>query len=62
MAKPNRDPERLIAAIREMHRRYPDLRVGQIIANAMIVGGWQNDPFYIENDELASLIEKELKE
>lgn len=54
----SRDPERLFNAIRRMRKSCPDLRVGQIIVNAL-PSAFGNDPFYIENDDLATLIEKQ---
>lgn len=37
-----------------------DLRVGQLIMNAMIWGQRGEDPYFIEDDELAYLIERYL--
>lgn len=44
--------EAVCSAIRSAHRAYPNMRVGQILVNALP----DRDPaklFYIENDELA---------
>lgn len=60
MATPSRDPERLLRAIRRMHELCPDLRVGQMIANVLALSGRGSDPFYIENDRLAELLEREI--
>ena len=44
---------RVLRAIEAAHVAFPEQRVGQIIANALVV-----DLFYVENDTLALLIEK----
>lgn len=55
----NRDPERLLAAIRRAHEAFPDLRVAQILFNAYQAG---LGLYYVENDELAARIEAWLEE
>ena len=44
---------RVLRAIEAAHAAFPEQRVGQIISNAII-----GDMFYVENDTLASLIER----
>lgn len=51
--------EAVFAAIREAHYGLPDLRVGQIIANACM---GSPDLFYLENNELAARIRLYAKE
>jgi len=45
--------ELLIKLINKIHKKYPELRFGQIIENA--IRNLQ-DLYYIENDELAQLL------
>ncbi len=55
MTKPSRDIENLIAAIRQAHAALPDMRVGQLLVNALTdkpIG----TAFYAENDVLAKYI------
>lgn len=47
----SRDPEAVIAALRELLHLRPDWRVGQAISNACGA-----DPFYYEDRTLASLL------
>jgi hypothetical protein len=47
-----RDPERIdriLALIREIWKSSPDLRLTQLIMNALKIN---NDPYYIEDDKL----------
>ena len=50
-----RDPariDRVLALLRAYWKRYPDLRLGQIVVNAA-TGTWAGiDPFYMEDDAL----------
>ena len=64
MSTPNRNADRLFRAIREMLVRWPDLRVGQIVANAVRAspGSVDCDPFYCENDLLAEIIERQARD
>lgn len=58
-----RDPKRIPIAmdyIMHMWEKYPDLRLGQLISNAM--HGSSVDLFYIEDDELVGRIQKQFKE
>ena len=49
--------ERVFAAIRATHAKYPDQRLGQIICNAVPVPGVAGARlFYAENDDLAKLV------
>jgi hypothetical protein len=65
MAHPDRSldsVERLFAAIRATHAVNPDLRVGQIIANAIRNEGvWNCDPFHWENASLTDSLDKMLR-
>jgi hypothetical protein len=59
MPRPDRSPESaeaLFAAIRAVHRKYPDLRVGQIIAAAAYNARETFDPFNFENEHLTAAI------
>lgn len=56
---PDRSPEsveRLFEAIRRVHAEHPDLRVGQIIANATFRVRNNCDPFFLENDALTAAV------
>ena len=63
-----RDPKRikpLLKLIEEMWKKYPDLRLTQLMSVAANKYGWKgNDLFYFEDDNLTQgilIIEKELK-
>ena len=47
------EKKRLLHAIADAQERYPGLRLGQLIANALPAG---KDIFYLEDNELAMLI------
>lgn len=52
-----RSPHRIaptLAAIEQLWRKYPDMRLGQLITNLAAVQQ-RPDPFYIEDDLLRSL-------
>jgi hypothetical protein len=55
--------ERFIVAIRNAKIAYPELRIGQIISNAIrdYDGQPLNDPFYIEDKGLCEYVENFLK-
>lgn len=58
-----RDPKRIYIVMSDiMHEweKYPDLRLGQLISNAMHGSGV--DLFYIEDEELVEVIKKYVKE
>lgn len=58
-----RDPKRIYIVVNDiMHEweKYPDLRLGQLISNAM--NGSGVDLFYIEDEELVKAIKKYVKE
>jgi len=53
-----RDPERIepmLALIREIWTKHPDLRLTQLIMNALQIN---KDPYYIEDDVLQKGLEK----
>ena len=52
MRDPNRIPE-VLARIERVWRRFPDLRLGQLISNAVYC-----DPFHIEDERLVDLLER----
>lgn len=59
-----RDPDRIepiIEALWDYWRRNPDLRLGQIIANAASLpnSGIIGDPFYIEDDKMLEGIRRQ---
>lgn len=56
MPKSDRSPEsveRVFEAIRRVHAKYPDLRVGQILYNAF----YPDDGFNIENDAVVRCLD-----
>lgn len=54
MRDPARIP-RLLALVERIWRRYPDLRLGQIIVNAL-PDRFENDPFFIEDSDLEAAL------
>jgi hypothetical protein len=56
MGDPNRNPDRVLRALAAYLRAFPDLRVGQAVANNLPLAHG-NDPFYVEDDALATLLE-----
>jgi hypothetical protein len=62
----NRNPNLLIGAIRQAQEKWPDMRVGQLIDNALQharnKSGRDVDLFYVENDVLARYISEFMKE
>jgi uncharacterized protein YihD (DUF1040 family) len=51
-----RDPKRIartLNALEHYWRRYPELRLGQIVGNF----ARDSDPYYIEDDDLAAALE-----
>ena len=54
MRDPNRIPK-IIELVRSIWQTYPDLRLTQLIMNALQMHG---DPYYVEDD----ILEKKLKE
>lgn len=51
-----RNPERVLRALAAYLRAFPEMRVGQAVANHLPVAAG-NDPFYVEDDDLATLLE-----
>lgn len=47
--------DRVLVSLEHYWRRYPDLRLGQILGNIA-----QGDPYYIEDDALATELEAAL--
>jgi hypothetical protein len=59
--RPRRSPESraaVYAAIEDYCRRFPDMRLGQVIGNALGHAGLNGDPYYVEDDDLGAMIEK----
>lgn len=53
----DRSPGRIVTAIYEAHKRWPDQRVAQLIYNALDTAGiGSEDIFYVENDVLAQAL------
>ena len=53
-----RNPKRIdpiLELIKEIWYRYPDLRLTQLIMNALKIAG---DPYYIEDDKLVEALKK----
>jgi hypothetical protein len=58
----NRDPKRIpkiLKRLEEVWTRCPDLRLGQLV---FIGTPYATSPFYVEDEELVSSIEKKVKE
>jgi hypothetical protein len=54
-----RDPKRIsniLALLSFVWRQYPDLRLGQLIDNALYNNGVPIDLFYVEDDDLESAL------
>ena len=54
-----RDPNRIPETLKELEilwKRYPDWRLGQLIANLNRELTLRDDPFYLEDDELLKII------
>ena len=51
MIQPKRNPQAVLAAIKHALAVAPDLRVGELIVNAL-----GSDPYYIADDEAAKAI------
>lgn len=56
MSDPKRNPERVLRALAAYLAAFPEMRVGQAVANNLPVA-LGNDPFYVEDDDLATLLE-----
>ncbi len=59
--KPNREVDHLLVMIQKFHREHPDIRVGQLISNALYADDTMmglGRLFWMENDDLAAYIEK----
>jgi hypothetical protein len=52
MSEPKRNPGRMLVALGSKITQHPQLRIAQLLVSAAGV-----DPFYIEDDRLAELIE-----
>lgn len=62
MSRPKERIEPLLNRLREAWLTAPELRLGQIVANASNEIRNDFDPFYIEDEALIIVIEKQLKE
>ena len=59
-----RNPERIPEILKELEKfwkQVPDLRLGQIISNLSYESMRNNDPFYIEDDDLLELLKQKNK-
>ena len=52
--------EIILNALGELCKRYPQQRLGQIIYNYVLTRCPNQDPFYIEDEQLLWIIEKEI--
>lgn len=53
--------ELILNSIRMLCREYPQQRLGQIIYNYILTHCPNTDPFYIEDEKLLKILEKELE-
>lgn len=61
----SRDPERIdevLDVVEKYWREYPDLRLGQLICIAANEANYDDDPFYMEDYELQSVLERRLRD
>ena len=59
-----RNPERIPEILKELEKFWkqaPDLRLGQIISNLSYESMKNNDPFYMEDDDLLELLKQKNK-
>lgn len=56
MKQPNRDPQKVLEAIHAASKRFPDLRIGQLLCVAMRNNGRNFDLFNVEDEDLAELL------
>lgn len=57
MLKPVRNPQKVLEAIHSASKRYPDLRIGQLLCVAMRNNGHNFDLFNVEDEALAELLD-----
>lgn len=60
MRNPDRIPE-ILKELETFWKQVPDLRLGQIISNLSYESMKNNDPFYMEDDDLLELLKKKNK-
>ena len=60
MRNPDRIPE-MLKELEEFWKQVPDLRLGQIISNLSYESMKNNDPFYMEDDNLLELLKHKNK-
>ena len=60
MRNPERIPE-VLKELEEFWKQNPDLRLGQIISNLSYESMRNNDPFYMEDDDLLELLKQKNK-
>ena len=60
MRNPDRIPE-ILKELEKFWKQVPDLRLGQIISNLSYESMKNNDPFYIEDDDLLELLKQKNK-
>lgn len=59
-----RNPDRIPKMLKELEtfwKQVPDLRLGQIISNLSYESMKNNDPFYMEDDNLLELLKQKNK-
>ena len=57
MRNPDRIPE-MLKELEKFWKQVPDLRLGQIISNLSYESMKNNDPFYMEDDNLLELLKQ----
>lgn len=61
-AKRKADGEEILKVLGEIQAKWPMLRVGQIISNALFDADYnQTDLFYVENEKLLAALKAELE-
>ena len=60
MRNPERIPE-IVKELEEFWKQNPDWRLGQVIANLNYEIMGNNDPFYVEDDDLLELLKQKNK-
>lgn len=56
----NETQELILERLGEIARMCPQQRMGQIIFNYVLINCFNHDTFYVEDEELLEIVEKEL--
>ena len=56
MLKPVRAPQKVLEALHAASKRFPDLRMGQLVCVAMRNNGHNFDLFNVEDEDLVELL------